>query len=140
MQLCFNEMSSFRTAGFRFAKTMWFGIVVSSALALSGCTSDRVEHSKPEDAKVLLNQVLTLWQQGRVVDELRSEKPPIFVQDERWRKGRKLFGFVIDADTQSSGPSAVIFVDLDFGPERKARRVSYLVSTTPVLSVTLNEE
>lgn len=124
----------------RATNAMWTGIVVSLTFILSGCASDRVENSKPEDAKALLNQVLSQWQQGRNMEELRTDKPPIFIQDERWRKGRKLFGFVIDPETQVSGPSAVIFVDLDFGPERKARRVSYLVATTPVLSVTLNED
>ena len=117
------------TSGIRIA-------IVSMSLACLpfGCSAARIP-IEPERAKALLETVLTAWQKGGSCEELRSRTPAIHVADEQWLGRAILLDFSI-LPGESFGTGMRFPVTLT-GKSLSRSSVFYLVSTHPVLSVTL---
>ncbi len=109
-------------------------------LALSaGCSQPKPLVSDPNEAKTILNQMLSAWVQGESPDAQTSRTPPIYVADEKWLAGTKLTKFTIQGDGEIYGPSIRFPVTLEFEEGSGPREVFYLVSTKPSISVALGD-
>lgn len=117
------------TSGLRIA-------IVSMSLACLpfGCSASPIP-VEPERAKALLETVLIAWQEGGSCDELRSRTPAIHVADEQWLGGAILSDFsILSGEFFGTGMRFPVTLT---GKSLSRRSVFYLVSTHPVLSVTL---
>jgi hypothetical protein len=70
-------------------------VVMCGAASLVGCFGPRdiVVSGSEEDAIEVLTTALDAWKAGQKPDSLRSEDPPMYVQDNDWMDGRKLKAF-----------------------------------------------
>ncbi len=106
-------------------------------LPLSGCSSGPQHPVAPEQAKQTLEKVLNGWKEGKPADTWRKEKPEIVVQDFDWTTGKKLTSFEILGDGKAV--DAVLHCEvklvLDDAGQSKTKTVTYLVGTSPVLTV-----
>jgi hypothetical protein len=107
------------------------------ALAAAGCTSGHQVHPvSPDQAKQTLVTVLNGWKEGKQPDAWRSQMPEIVVQDVDWSMGKKLVGYEIVSDKAiDSNLHCEVKLTIEEGGEQKTQTVTYLVGTSPVLTV-----
>ncbi len=112
-------------------------LLVAAALPV-GC-GRKVEYvAEPEKATAILETVLAAWRDGATCEDLRGRSPPIHVADEQWLRGAKLESFTL-GEGRSFGPSTRFEVTLVGPPPIGTKKVVYVVSTQPAISVALGD-
>ncbi|MFM7249223.1 MAG: hypothetical protein ACKO5R_04940 [Planctomycetaceae bacterium] len=112
-------------------------LLVATALPV-GC-GRKVEYvAEPEKATAILESVLAAWRDGATCEDLRGRSPPIHVADEQWLRGAKLESFTL-GEGRSFGPSTRFEVTLVGPPPIGTKKVVYVVSTQPAISVALGD-
>ena len=106
---------------------------------IAGCSQPKPLVSDPNEAKTILDQMLSAWVNGETPDAQKSRRPPIYVADEKWLSGSKLTKFTIQSDGEVYGPSIRFPVSLEFAEGSEPKEVFYLVSTKPAVSVALGD-
>jgi hypothetical protein len=118
-----------------------FGCVAVAAWTLiaPGCGPQRAKAVDVELAKATLVQVLDHWQGGGTIDELRTRKPEIVVQEAAWTNGQRLESYTIVNDGRAEDANWFCEVELSLAPkdggEAKKKKITYVVGTDPVLTV-----
>ena len=107
------------------------------ALGCGGYTeaTHRVETTT---ARSTLESVLKSWQGGATPDSWQEKKPQVVVQDMDWKGGAKLHSFeFLDEDKPiDANLYCRVKLKLEFpGKGKREQTVSYLVGTSPVLTV-----
>jgi len=103
-----------------------------------GCDSSHALHPvSPATARQTLETVLAGWKEGKPPDAWRKEKPEIVVQDIDWSMGKKLVGYEILGEGRAVDANLYCDVKLELAEEAgaKSKTVTYLVGTSPVLTV-----
>ncbi len=108
--------------------------------AIGGCGgySPEAHRVDPPTAKSTLVAVLTSWQEGATPESWRQKKPEVVVQDPDWNAGAKLKSFELLDDGKAVDANLNCRVKLILQIPEKGeteRNVSYVVSTSPVLTV-----
>lgn len=116
------------------------GLVATFLLPLlnSGCGSSHALHPvSPTTARQSLEKVLDGWKAGKAPDAWRGEKPEIVVQDVDWSMGKKLAGYEIVGEGKAVDANlhCVVKLELSDGTGTVSKTVTYLVSTSPVVTV-----
>jgi len=115
----------------------WF--IVSLGLCwVLGCGPRNVPVSDGEQATQLLSETLQAWQSGATVEDQRQKTPPVYVAEEMWLGGTKLDRFEITQPAELFGTNVRLGVRLtcvDQRGSKREREVTYLVTTTPALTV-----
>lgn len=108
-------------------------------LAISGCGYSASKHRvEPATALQTLKQVLDSWKQGDTPESWQQRSPAVVVQDFDWKAGRKLQEYEILNEGESVDANLYCNVKLTFSDARAGkseRTVTYLVGTSPVLTV-----
>jgi len=112
--------------------------IATMLLCLAGCTAPAERHQvDPQTARSTLEAVLASWREGATPESWREKSPSVVVQDMDWQRGSKLESFeilsteAVDANLNCS----VKLVLQDTAGKSSKRTVSYLVGTSPVLTV-----
>ena len=105
----------------------------------TGCGSQSSMATADQDeAKTALDQVLTSWQSGKTIEDLKNDSPSIIVSDPKWARGDKLKKYTVNGAGKASGAERSFTVNLwltsDKGKEVR-EQVQYRVGTHPVLTV-----
>ena len=104
-----------------------------------GCKSASEAHRvNAGTAKETLNEVLLSWQRGESPQDWRKRTPQVVVQDMDWLAGAKLIDFEFVDEPQAVDANLHCDVKLKLSTNQgvtKERRVTYLVGTSPVLTV-----
>lgn len=116
------------------------GLVLTFLLPLlnSGCGSNHALHPvSPATARQALEKVLDGWKEGKAPDAWRGEKPEIVVQDVDWSMGKKLVGYEIVGEGKAVDANlhCEVKLELSDGTGTVSKAVTYLVSTSPVVTV-----
>ncbi len=105
---------------------------------LLGC-SNRPVLSDQAAAKQLLSDTLQAWKSGKSPEDLKTQSPPVYVNDARWSKGAKLVEFTITSEGEYHQSSVRMPVQMKLDKDTKPRESYYWVSTNPANSITLGE-
>ena len=103
-----------------------------------GCSSGVSAPVNVDVAKQTLKTTMETWQHGDAVDSLQKATPAIVVQDLDWTGGAKLIEFEILSDPEPQGANLIAKVKLKLSAasgEQEEKTVSYVVGTSPVLTV-----
>lgn len=108
--------------------------------ALSGCGGYSAKMHRVEStlARGTLESVLKSWQDGAAPESWQEKKPKVVVQDMEWQAGTKLNTFEILGDGEAIDANLYCKVKLKLESPGKGKReqtVTYLVGTSPVLTV-----
>ena len=112
--------------------------LLACLMTLIGCGPPGVPVSDVDAARNLLDTSLQAWKAGRTVEQLRQEKPPIYVADDLWNQGVELTDYTIASDGELYGSNVRLQVKLNGlrkDGETIAQQVKYLVTTTPALTI-----
>ena len=113
--------------------------LVAALLAFTVGCGRKVEYvAEPEKATAILESVLAAWRDGATCEDLRGRSPPIHVADEQWLRGATIESFTL-GEGRSFGPSTRFEVTLVGPAPINTRKVVYVVSTQPAISVTLGD-
>ena len=106
-------------------------------LVIAACGQSPEAHRvTPEAARRTLDAVLESWQQGRAPEEWQSREPHVVIQDFDWMSGAKLLDFeVLETTPIDANLHCQVKLLLSTDKGRNARTVTYLVGTSPVLTV-----
>jgi predicted small lipoprotein YifL len=91
-----------------------------------------------EQAKAKLDSTLNAWKEGKTPADLRGLKPPVYVADQDWNTGKKLFEFRIDRVEKTTGPNPnlVVVLTLDDAKSKATKKqVVYSVTTAPAITI-----
>lgn len=113
-------------------------LVVVAGFGPAGCSRRPAYVAEPDKAAVVLETVLAAWRDGVTCEDLRKRVPPIHVADERWLRGATLESFSI-GEVRPFGPSTRFEVTLVGPPPIGTKKVVYVVSTQPAISVALGD-
>jgi len=114
-------------------------VLVAALLAATTGCGRKVEYvAEPEKATAILESVLAAWRDGATCEDLRGRSPPIHVADEQWLRGAKIESFTL-GEGRSFGPSTRFEVTLVGPAPINTKKVVYVVSTQPAISVALGD-
>ena len=108
-------------------------------LALAGCgrTARDLALDK-EAARQSLTAFLDCWKEGKTVDTLQAREPPITGRDTDWDNGLKLTDYKIVSELED-GTNAMIATELTLTGQSAPRKVTYVVGTSPVITIFRDE-
>lgn len=115
-------------------------VILSACGLLAGC-GPRVYQVQPDLARETLARALDHWKAGNAPQELQSANPPIVVQDMEWTSGWKLADYEVLDQGLELNASLEVRVKLDLvddSDKEFSKTVTYLVTTSPVLTVFRN--
>jgi hypothetical protein len=115
-------------------------MVALALLAMASCRGDSSGEFRVEadTARKALDEVLTSWNQGALPESWRSRTPPVIVQDLEWSSGVKLESYEVIGDCEAIDANLHCEVKLKLSGGSSGateKTVTYLVSTSPVLTV-----
>ena len=87
---------------------------------------------------VTLDKFLKAWQNGKSIDALAQEQPPIVGQDFDWMKGGILTGYRVLGPGVAQDANLRVEVELELGDgsgKGQTKKVVYLVGTDRALTV-----
>ena len=120
------------------SETYRFSPALLVLLLAIGCGPPQASPSDPELAKALLEETLDAWKQGATIAEIREQTPPVYVAEDIWLSGSKLQDYQLVDEGERFGTNIRFHVKLKVAGSRgaaKQRNVSYLVTTTPALTI-----
>lgn len=119
---------------FSHTKLWAFGLPILFMGCAGGYRNAPVE---PDLARSTLNTALSAWKSGSTVDSLRAQSPEIVVQDTDWSKGAKLVDFEVlgAGEPVDANLVAKVELSLESGGKPVSKTVTYVVGTSPVLTV-----
>jgi hypothetical protein len=112
-------------------------LLIPLALAC-GCGPTSPAVSDIDAATKLLNSTFESWKSGQPGPTLRYVFPPVYVSEEMWDEGFLLSDFTIDGAGEVYGTNVRLRVTLNGKKKDGAavnRQVTYLVTTTPALTI-----
>ncbi len=119
-------------------RSFYFAIVLLPVL-LAGCDSKGrnlpLDKTMARDSLVVF---LDTWIGNRPVKGLQDRTPPIVGLDDDWDAGKKLESYEIINLDKDDGSNVYAVVKLKFasaGGESKSRQVTYIIGTSPVVSI-----
>jgi hypothetical protein len=118
---------------------IWIGGVVATGfllLAAPGCGDARpASPAGSSDARKALDRALCAWREGKPVDSLKTEVPPMEAADHQWTGGLHLVKYEVDDNNRTSGDGQSFRVTLwlkdDHSKQTKVK-TQYDVSTSPL--------
>jgi hypothetical protein len=114
-------------------------VCVCIAAPTIGCgRSPKVAAPDPVKARETLIAVLDGWKEGQAPDSFQQLTPPVHVLDGDWMHGGKLTDYMIAGEGEVAHNNYAIPVKISLQNARglrSERTVTYLVSTSPTLSV-----
>jgi hypothetical protein len=100
-----------------------------------GCGVSRSPSVDPASARQALDRTLTAWRDGKAVDSLKLEDPPLEVADHQWTGGLKLVKYEVKYDHPPDGPRQSFRVILWLKDKRSKQTkvvTQYDVTTSPL--------
>ncbi len=118
-------------------------VLGSVVVALVGCgPSGAANLSLNKDvAHKSLKTFLDAWTSGETVEALQSKSPKIVGHDVSWEAGQKLVRYELGAESDD-GANLHVKVELVLGTEggqESSQSATYIVGTSPVITVFRNE-
>lgn len=90
------------------------------------------------EARDALKSALDAWQQGKPIDSLAKQRPPMLVNDFEWAERKVLLGYELQGEGEMFGPTfrCQVLLVLEGTPGQPVKRqVTYQVATSPKISV-----
>ena len=117
-------------------------LALSMLLTFVGCSRPTAAVSDVQQATSLLTSTLDAWKSGATLAEQRDKTPPVYVVEDLWRNGSTLKSFELKGPGQILGTNVRFQVELscDSAGSSKPQKASYLVTTTPALTVAREED
>lgn len=122
--------------------SIWSTVVLAAVVILpgvAGCGPVRARPVDVDQARETLNVVLTHWQSGGTIEELKARRPTIIVQEPLWTSQNKLQEFrLVDQQGRPEDANWYCEVELTLGSSSggvSKKKVTYVVGTDPVLTV-----
>jgi hypothetical protein len=116
-----------------------FSWLVALALCLlQGCGEAVTENADAEQAGPALRTALEAWKSGKSEGELRNQKPPIIMNEDDWRSGKRLVDFKMDPAGALFGRQVRWRVQIKLQePSGKTvdRQATYIIDTAPRLVI-----
>jgi hypothetical protein len=102
-------------------------------LVLSGCSRGLDPDSDRDVAASALRTAMEAWKSGKAPDDLANEQPPIIMNEDDWRSGKRLLDFKVE-ESGLSGRQIRCKVQIKLR-EKDGRTVErnaiYIIDTTP---------
>jgi hypothetical protein len=121
-------------------------VAAIAVLGSPGCGSGPPKPADPAAARAALERALTAWSEGKSVESLKDDDPPIVVSDHAWLNGARLVKYQIEPGDRRAGADqnfqVVLWLEDDKarakskgkGGERR-EKTEYNVGTNPILTV-----
>jgi hypothetical protein len=113
-----------------------FSIAVIALIV--GCQTYPAPVSDLAAGKQLLQSALSEWKSGTTWEQMKQRTPPVYVAEELWMDDFKLSDFVIDGEGELYGSNVRLRATLtgvDKSGRKAEHRLTYLVTTTPALTI-----
>jgi hypothetical protein len=114
-------------------------LALVAAFTFGGCgDAPKAPRVNSEAARAALQTALEAWKSGQTPAALKSGSPAITAQDMDWESGQKLLSFQVLSPGQDDDANLRIPVELTLeeqGGKEKRKKVSYVVSTSPAVTV-----
>jgi hypothetical protein len=104
---------------------------------LQGCGRGLDKDADPEEGVKALHTALTAWKDGKAHAELEKMTPPIIMNEDDWRSGKRLLDFKVE-ESALSGRQVRCKARIKLGgKDGKAleQRAIYIIDTTPRLVI-----
>ncbi len=108
------------------------GLIVCVAPGCGARPSSSVDATAARQA---LDRTLTAWREGKAVDSLKSEDPPLEASDHQWTGGLNLVKYEVQYDHPPAGPGQSFRVILWLKDKRSKQTkvvTQYDVTTSPL--------
>jgi hypothetical protein len=109
---------------------------------LSGCSAPTAAPvSDREQAKTLVQDLMSQWKSGTKWDQLSQQLPPVYVTEDLWRNDAKLVDYSIDDEGMLGSNVRFTMTIQCMGKDGKmtSKTLRYLVTTTPALTFSREE-
>jgi len=105
-------------------------------IALVGCAPSAAKLDKPT-AETALATFLEAWKNGEKPADLKAKQPSIIAGGSDFTEGRKLAEYKIINQDKSDGSNLHAIVELTIGEGKNVRKrqVTYVVGTSPVITI-----
>lgn len=113
------------------------GLLLLLALPI-GCGRTSASPSDAQAAARLIQESMDAWKAGATVAQMREKSPPVYVADELWLGGTALSDYELVGQGETFGTNIRFHAVLHCAEGRgkaKKRTVKYLVTTTPVYTI-----
>ena len=111
-----------------------------ACLLLAGCSGDNLPPATdPSKGREVLKHVLESWVQGKKMEDLKAESPPVTAYDPDWEAGHKLTKYEINPTDKRAGVDLLVSVKLyldrkDGKPQEKTVNFSVAIGSQTVVT------
>jgi hypothetical protein len=108
-------------------------LVVLAACLLPGCGRSLDPPADSAEADRALRTALESWKGGKSPGDLEKERPPILMNEDDWRAGKRLLDFkMLDGSLSGRQVRWRVRITLqDKGNKAVEREATYIIDTTP---------
>jgi hypothetical protein len=109
----------------------------AAILLVAGCSPGPQVAAKvdPEAARTALRTTLDAWKAGKPIEFLSAGSPSIVAQDFDWMQGKKLASYEVLGEGTPQDANLRVEVKLTLDGDTAAKKVAYIVGTSPKLTV-----
>ena len=111
--------------------------VALSVCLLQGCGRGLDKDADPEEGVKALQTALGAWKDGKTQAEVEAMTPPILVNDDDWRTGKRLLEYKVE-ESGLSGRQVRCRARIKLGGKdgrAVEQRATYIIDTTPRLVI-----
>jgi hypothetical protein len=106
--------------------------VIMTLCLLPGCRRGPGPDADPAVADRALQIALVAWQSGKSPDDLEQESPPILMNEDDWRTGKRLLDFTMEKGALSGRQVRCrVRIKLQDRDRTVDRDAVYIIDTTP---------
>jgi hypothetical protein len=104
---------------------------------LSSCRRGLDKDADPEEGGKALQTALEAWKKGQTPEELEKMSPPILMNEDDWRLGKRLLDFKVEENTLKGRQvrSRVRIKLEDKSGKSLEKKAAYIIDTTPRLVI-----
>ncbi len=114
-----------------------FSGLALAALFTVGCGARLPPKTDLAQARTALTAALDAWKEGRAIETLKDQNPPVDFRDVHWDRGVKLTKYLVEKE-ETSGLSARFSVKLflaEKAGESRERVIAYNADTGPTIVI-----
>lgn len=122
----------------RISWAVLIAVIAALLIGAAGCDGGARDLAlDPDLARSSVRSFLDAWQRGGTADELNAADPQIVAGDPDFKAGKSLVAYRVLPEETDDGTNLHVSVELELkdGARVRKKRVTYVVGTSPVVTI-----